>query len=63
MKGDCRTQAVTAGTVKLVGTDSADIYHESAALLTDEKAYGRMACAVNPYGDGLSVCRIVDALR
>ena len=58
-----RPEAVTAGTVKLVGTDFADICHDCAVLLTDERAYRGMACAVNPYGDGLSVGRIVDALR
>lgn len=58
-----RPEAVTAGTVKLVGTDSADICRACAALLADEHAYREMACVANPYGDGLSVERIVDVLR
>lgn len=58
-----RPEAVAAGTVKLVGTDSADICRECAALLMDARAYGSMACAINPYGDGLSAERILNVLR
>ena len=35
---------------------------QAAELLTDKAAYDRMAHAVNPYGDGRSAERIVDAL-
>lgn len=58
-----RPEAVTAGTVKLVGTEAESIYHETRLLLTDQEAYARMASAVNPYGDGQAVSRIVETLR
>ncbi len=54
-----RPEAVTAGTVKLVGTDSNKIFSEVKILLTDPVAYSKMANAVNPYGDGLASKRIV----
>ena len=58
-----RPEAVTAGTVKLVGTGADDIYREARLLLTDEAAYEKMSKAVNPYGDGRAVRRIVDILK
>lgn len=58
-----RPEAVTAGTVKLVGTDTEKIYAAAKLLLTDERAYQQMANAVNPYGDGKAARRIVQALR
>lgn len=47
-----RPEAVTAGTVKLVGTDRQRIVSETHRLLNDEAAYQQMAFAHNPYGDG-----------
>ena len=58
-----RPEAVTAGTVKLVGTDRRMIVDEVSTLLTDEKSYTAMANAVNPYGDGNACQRIVATLR
>lgn len=58
-----RPEAVAAGTVKLVGTDSAKIISEVTALLQDPTAYQTMAQAHNPYGDGKSCERIVTALK
>ena len=58
-----RPEAVTAGTVKLVGTDAEAIYREAKLLLIDFKAYANMAMAVNPYGDGNAVRRICDILK
>jgi UDP-N-acetylglucosamine 2-epimerase (non-hydrolysing) len=57
-----RPEAVTAGTVKLVGTDSARIVAEATRLLTDGEAYAAMARAVNPYGDGRAAERTVAAI-
>lgn len=57
-----RPEAVTAGTVKLIGTNTEDIYQEASTLLLDESAYRAMATAVNPYGDGAAVARIVEVL-
>lgn len=57
-----RPEAVAAGTVKLVGTRSDDIYREAKSLLTAPDVYRSMSAAVNPYGDGRAVERIVDIL-
>ena len=58
-----RPEAVTAGTVKIVGTTRESIESESIRLLTDEKEYAKMKMAINPYGDGLAVPRIIKALE
>ena len=58
-----RPEAVTAGTVKLVGTNADDIYREARRLLSDEAAYKHMAAATNPYGDGKAVERIMEILK
>lgn len=58
-----RPEAVTAGTVRMVGTDREKIYREVVSLLSDSKEYKTMAEAVNPYGDGQASMRIVAALR
>lgn len=57
-----RPEAVEAGTVKLVGTDSDLIVAEITSLLDDPTAYDAMAKAHNPYGDGLAASRIRDAI-
>jgi UDP-N-acetylglucosamine 2-epimerase (non-hydrolysing) len=53
---------VEAGTVKLVGTDVEKILSNVEELLTDGAAYGEMARAMNPYGDGKAAGRIVAGL-
>ena len=58
-----RPEGVSSGTVKLIGTAEEDILQEAASLLTDVEAYGRMANAVCPYGDGKAANRIVTAIR
>ena len=57
-----RPEAVKAGTVKLVGTDTNLILREANALLDDDDAYKAMAQAHNPYGDGLASRRIRDTI-
>ncbi|BEA06700.1 MULTISPECIES: non-hydrolyzing UDP-N-acetylglucosamine 2-epimerase [Enterobacteriaceae] len=57
-----RPEAVEAGTVKLVGTDTNNIVSQLKKLLTDTDAYNEMSRAHNPYGDGLSSERIIDIL-
>lgn len=57
-----RPEALEAGTVKLVGTNSLKIVNEVSALLEDENYYKQMSMAVNPYGDGLACSRIVNFL-
>ncbi|MEZ3598033.1 MAG: UDP-N-acetylglucosamine 2-epimerase (non-hydrolyzing) [Paramuribaculum sp.] len=58
-----RPEALSAGTVRLVGTDYNKIVSEVSSLLDDEKHYEKMSKAVNPYGDGLACQRIVDTLK
>lgn len=55
-----RPEAVTAGTVKLVGTDYDCIVNEVSSLLDNKELYYTMAKAANPYGDGQTSGRIVD---
>lgn len=57
-----RPEAIKAGTVKLLGTDTDKIYTEARLLLDDKNEYDRMAKAVNPYGDGKASERIVKAM-
>jgi UDP-N-acetylglucosamine 2-epimerase (non-hydrolysing) len=58
-----RPEAVDAGTVQLVGTDTSKIVEEVTRLLTDENAYHEMSRAHNPYGDGHACQRILHALK
>ena len=58
-----RPEGIAAGTLKLVGTDEAVIYHHFKLLLEDEKEYARMSHASNPYGDGRASKRIADILE
>lgn len=57
-----RPEAVEAGTVRLVGTDTNLIVAEAARLLDDPDAHSAMARAHNPYGDGTAAGRIADIL-
>ena len=57
-----RPEAVEAGTVRLVGTNTASIVDNMHELLINRAAYERMSFAHNPYGDGRACSRIVDAL-
>jgi len=54
-----RPEAVEAGTVVLVGTDTDKIVQQTTHLLTDQAAYQTMSQAHNPYGDGKASGRIV----
>ncbi|MBR3519893.1 MAG: UDP-N-acetylglucosamine 2-epimerase (non-hydrolyzing) [Paludibacteraceae bacterium] len=58
-----RPEALSAGTVKLVGTDYNAIFDNVSELLDSPEAYEKMSKAVNPYGDGLACGRIVKALK
>lgn len=57
-----RPEGVTAGTAKLVGTQTKTIVTEMFNLLDDKAAYEKMARAHNPFGDGKSALRIVELL-
>lgn len=58
-----RPEAVTAGTVKLIGTDEDRIVAEVDTLLNNQALYEAMANAVNPYGDGQAAARTVAAIE
>ena len=58
-----RPEAVTAGTVTLIGTDEERIATEVDRLLNDDAAYRAMANAVNPYGDGRAAERTLAAIE
>ena len=58
-----RPEAVEAGTVKVVGTDTARVVAEAERLLCDKDEYRRMSEAKNPYGDGHASERIIAAIK
>lgn len=58
-----RPEALSSGTVKLVGTNYNMIVNEVSRLIDDVVAYEKMSKAVNPYGDGFACGRIVEALK
>ena len=58
-----RPEAVEAGTVKLVGTNKKKIVTETNRLLHEQDYYQAMQKVHNPYGDGLSVKRIVKTIK
>jgi UDP-N-acetylglucosamine 2-epimerase (non-hydrolysing) len=55
-----RPEAVTAGTVKLVGTDCLMLEQTLTELLDNPDAYNIMSHAHNPYGDGTACKQIID---
>ena len=57
-----RPEAVSFGTVKLVGTNEEIIFEEANKLLVNREAYESMSKAVNPYGDGHAAERIAQAI-
>ena len=58
-----RPEAVRAGTVLLVGTDTLKIVSETIALLDNQKKYDLMSKAHNPYGDGNACARILQFMK
>ncbi|SPC39234.1 non-hydrolyzing UDP-N-acetylglucosamine 2-epimerase [Latilactobacillus fuchuensis] len=57
-----RPEGVTAGTLKLVGTQPEAVHDAMVELLDDQAVYDAMAQAKNPYGDGFASKRILDAI-
>ena len=57
-----RGEGVAAGTLRLLGTKEASVYHGFTELLTSSSAYQTMASAINPYGDGTASRKIADIL-
>lgn len=58
-----RPEGISAGTLKLVGTQEESIYTEFKRLLCDPQTYHAMSHASNPYGDGFASQRIADILE
>jgi UDP-N-acetylglucosamine 2-epimerase (non-hydrolysing) len=58
-----RPEAVSADTVKLVGTDEQRIVTEARLLLDNRAAYDAMARVHNPYGDGHASARITELIH
>lgn len=57
-----RPEGISAGTLKLVGTNEDTIYNETMKLLLDNNGYLKMSKANNPYGDGFASQKIVDEI-
>lgn len=58
-----RPEGISAGTLKLVGTEEDTIYKEFSLLLCNKDEYQKMSHASNPYGDGFACRRIADILE
>lgn len=58
-----RPEAVSAGTVKLVGTNPVVIEGSVMELLENENLYKKMTEAHNPYGDGTACQQIINFLK
>lgn len=58
-----RPEGVNAGTVKLVGAVADNIITSVNELIYDQSAYGAMAQATNPYGDGKAAMRIAERIK
>ena len=57
-----RPEAIEAGTVILVGTDTSEIVYHTLSLINNDELYEKMSKAHNPYGNGLSSKLIIDYL-
>lgn len=55
-----RTEALDAGTIKLVGTSKSNIIDSFNLLQNDVNIYNKMSKAVNPFGDGTASEQIVN---
>lgn len=58
-----RPEAVEAGTVKVIGTDTEIIYWWMVQLLDNKELFFQMANSINPYGDGKATERTIEAIR
>lgn len=58
-----RPEGVTAGTLKLVGTDEQVIYDSLKELLDNKETYQKMSEAKNPFGDGTTSQSIISFLK
>jgi UDP-N-acetylglucosamine 2-epimerase (non-hydrolysing) len=58
-----RPEALSTGTVKLVGTNRAAIVAAANELLRDQIAYAKATSSANPYGDGNASVVIANAIE
>jgi len=58
-----RPEALEAGTVKMIGTNTERIIAETNRLLQDSRVYEQMSTACNPYGDGTACGQIISFMR
>lgn len=58
-----RPEGISAGTLRLVGTEENSIYSNFKQLLLDSTEYLRMSQARNPYGDGHASEKIADIIE
>lgn len=58
-----RPEALEAGTVRLVGTNTKLIIDEAQKLIDDPVVYEAMSRASNPYGDGHACEKVVEFLK
>jgi UDP-N-acetylglucosamine 2-epimerase (non-hydrolysing) len=57
-----RPEAIEAGTAKLAGSETEEVYRAARELLTDNSLYRQMAQAKNPFGDGHASEHIRDVI-
>ena len=57
-----RPEALSAGTVRMIGTAEHTVFREIHQLLNEPARYRQMAEAMNPYGDGKAAARIVQTI-
>lgn len=57
-----RPEGVAAGTLKLVGTETKDVFNAMSELLDKPEIYSKMVTAINPYGDGKAAEHILEAI-
>lgn len=58
-----RPEALEAGTIRLVGTDTAKIVDEASKFIDDSNYYLNNSLIANPYGDGQACSRIIKYLK
>lgn len=58
-----RPEGVTAGTLKVVGTDFDNVFKSTTEILENQMIYDQMALTQNPYGDGNASLRICESTK
>lgn len=58
-----RPEGVSAGTLKVVGTDKSAVKDALLDMIDNDEHYQAMSLAVNPFGDGLASSRIIKEIK